>query len=125
MTYGDRDLKLAVDLGVWWYEQTKLPLPLGANALRKDLGGKTIRQVNALLLESIKYGLLHRAEALDYAMQFGRDLDRARSDQFVGMYVNDWTLDFGPKGRESVALFLARGHEAGVIPTRVVPEFVE
>ena len=125
LTYGDRGLHLVVDMGVWWDDETGLPLPLGANALRKDLGTDTKRQVHRLLLESIRYGLDHRTEALDYAMQFGRDLDRARSDRFVGMYVNDWTLDFGPRGREAVALMLARGHEAGIIPKLVVPEFVE
>ncbi len=125
LTYGDRGLRLVVDMGVWWHEETGLPLPLGANALRKDLGAQTIHHVHRLLLESIRYALDHRTEALDYAMQFGRDLDRARSDRFVGMYVNEWTLDFGPRGREAVALLLARGHEEGVIPTLVVPEFLE
>jgi 1,4-dihydroxy-6-naphthoate synthase len=100
LTYGSRGLKLVVDTGVWWYEQTGLPLPLGANALRKDLGA-------------------------DHALQYGRDLDRGQADKFVGMYVNDWTLDFGPRGREAVATLLRRGHEAGVIPKLVVPEFVD
>ena len=125
LTYGDRDLSLVVDMGKWWYEETGLPLPLGANAIRKDLGEATIREVNALLKQSIQYALDHRDEALDYALQFGRDLDRQKADQFIGMYVNDWTLDFGPIGRQAVTELLARGHAAGVIPEAVVPEFVE
>ena len=125
LTYASRGLKLVVDTGVWWHEQTGLPLPLGANALRKDLGIETNRELNRLLKESIQYGLNHRGEALDHALQYGRDLDRGQADQFVGMYVNDWTLDFGPRGREAVATLLRRGHEAGVIPQLVVPEFVD
>jgi 1,4-dihydroxy-6-naphthoate synthase len=99
-------------------------LPLGANAIRKDLGPETIRDVNRLLKQSIAYGLEHRDEALNYALQYGRDLDRGKADRFVGMYVNDWTLDFGPRGREAVRQLLAQGHAAGVIPERIVPEFV-
>jgi 1,4-dihydroxy-6-naphthoate synthase len=125
LTYGDRNLSLVVDLGQWWYETTGLPLPLGANAIRKDLGPEVCRDVNRLLKQSIQYGLDHRGEALDYALQYGRDLDRSQADRFVGMYVNDWTLDFGPTGREAVRQLLARGHEAGVIPRRIVPEFIE
>jgi 1,4-dihydroxy-6-naphthoate synthase len=125
LTYGDRGLKLAVDLGQWWFEQTGLPLPLGGNVLRRDLGTNTIREVNRLLEASIRYGLEHRTEALQYALQYGRDLDRSQADRFVGMYVNDWTLDFGPRGREAVRRLLAEGHAAGVIPQRVEPEFVD
>jgi 1,4-dihydroxy-6-naphthoate synthase len=124
LTYADRGLQLAVDLGQWWHESTDLPLPLGANAIRRDLGPETIRDVNRLLRESIRYGLEHREEALEYALRFGRDLDRAKADRFVGMYVNDWTLDFGPRGREAVRRLLDEGFAAGVIPKRVVPEFV-
>lgn len=125
LTYGERKLELLVDLGQWWYEETGLPLPLGANAIRKDLGPDVMREVNRLLKESIRYGLEHRQEALDYALQYGRDLDRAKADKFVGMYVNDWTLDFGPRGRQAVRELLARGHAAGVIPQRVEPEFID
>jgi 1,4-dihydroxy-6-naphthoate synthase len=125
LTYADRGLALIVDLGKWWHGETGLPLPLGANAIRKDLGPQTIRTVQRLLKESIQYGLAHRDEALDYAQQYGRDLDRSRADRFVGMYVNDWTLDFGEKGREAVRLILRRGHEEGIIPQLVEPEFVE
>ncbi|MCH8047196.1 MAG: ABC transporter substrate-binding protein [Planctomycetes bacterium] len=125
LTYGDRDLSLVVDMGKWWHEETGLPLPLGANAIRKDLGSETIGEVNALLKQSIQYALDHRDEALDYALQYGRDLDRQKADQFIGMYVNDWTLDFGPIGRQAVTELFARGHAAGVIPQLIVPEFVE
>lgn len=125
LTYGDADLKLIVDLGVWWYELTGgLPLPLGANAIRKDLGEKVIAEVEDLLGQSINYGLDHRQPALDYALQYGRDLDNQKADKFVGMYVNDWTRDFGEKGREAVRLFLEMGHKAGVLPELVIPEFV-
>lgn len=125
LTYGDRRLELVVDTGKWWYDETGLPLPLGANAIRKDLGPEVMRDVNRLLKESIRYGLEHRQEALDYALQYGRDLDRSKADTFVGMYVNDWTLDFGPRGRQAVTELLARGHAAGVIPTLVRPEFID
>ena len=124
LTYAEADLQLVIDLGQWWFEQTGLPLPLGANAIRKDLGQSTLSEVNRLLRESIEYGLTHRQEALDYALQFGRDLNRDQADRFVGMYVNDWTLDFGPRGREAIDLLLTRGHQAGVIPELTVAQFV-
>ncbi|MCO6459391.1 MAG: ABC transporter substrate-binding protein [Pirellulaceae bacterium] len=124
LTYAEHDLRLVVDLGQWWHETTGLPLPLGANAVRKDLGGDLIRRVHELLHASIQYGLEHRPEALQYALGFGRGLDQGKADRFVGMYVNDWTLDFGPRGREAVRVLLERGHAAGVIPELVVPEFV-
>jgi 1,4-dihydroxy-6-naphthoate synthase len=125
LTYADRGLTLIVDTGKWWQDTTGLPLPLGANAIRRDLGADTIREVNKLLKRSIEYGLAHREEALRHAMQYGRDLDKARADRFVGMYVNNWTLDFGPRGREAVRILLARGFAERVIPQSVVPEFVE
>jgi len=115
---------LIVDLGKWWHDETGLPLPLGANAIRKDLGEDVVGEVDRLLKESIQYGLEHRDEALDYALGFGRGLDREKADKFVGMYVNDWTLEFGERGREAVGQLLARGHESGVIPNLVTPEFV-
>jgi 1,4-dihydroxy-6-naphthoate synthase len=125
LTYGDQDLKLVVDLGVWWKERTGLPLPLGANGIRKSLGPEAIREVQRLLYESIDYGLEHREPALSYALQYGRDLDAKQADKFVGMYVNDWTRDFGERGREAVAEFLKQGHEAGILPKLVVPEFAD
>jgi 1,4-dihydroxy-6-naphthoate synthase len=124
LTYAEGGLRLIVDLGAWWYEQTGLPLPLGANAVRKDLGRETICEIDRLLKASIQYGLDHRAEALQYALGFGRGLDRDKADRFVEMYVNDWTLDFGQLGRQAVALLLERGHQSGVIPNLVAPEFV-
>lgn len=125
LTYENQGLKLIVDLGEWWYELTDgLPLPLGANAIRKDLGQQVMDEVTAILKQSIQYGLDHREAALDHALQYGRDLDRAKADKFVGMYVNDWTLDFGEKGREAVSLFLKMGHEAGIIPEPVDVEFI-
>ncbi len=125
LTYSTHDLKLVVDLGSWWKDETGLPLPLGANAVRKDLGTAAMHEVQRLLLASIEYGLQHREEALDYALQYGRDLDRGKADEFVGMYVNDRTLDFGPEGREAVARFLAMGYQHGILPELVLPEFVK
>ena len=124
LTYADDDLQLVVDLGKWWQADCGLPLPLGANASGKDLGGEVMQEVTRLLKGSIQYGLDHREPALEYALGFGRGLDHGKADTFVGMYVNDWTLDFGPRGREAVARLLSRGHEAGVIPKLVEPEFV-
>ena len=125
LTYARQRLELVVDTGKWWQQQTGLPLPLGANAIRKDLGRAMIADVHRLLLQSIRYGLAHREEALQYALRYGRGLDPGDADRFVSMYVNDWTMDFGPRGREAVAQLLARGYAAGVIPKLVVPEFVE
>lgn len=125
LTYADQQLKLIIDTGQWWFEHTGLPLPLGANAVRKNLGVEAIRDVHRLLHESIAFGLEHRDEALSYALSFGRGLNRAKADQFIEMYVNQWTLDFGPIGRQSVARLLSEGHKAGVIPKLIVPEFVE
>lgn len=125
LTYGDRKLELCVDLGEWWFQETGLPLPLGGNVIRKDLGPTAMREVNRLMKASIEYGLKHRKDALEHAMQYGRDLNRDQADKFVGMYVNDWTVDWGPRGREAVALLLRRGYETGVIPKLVVPEFID
>ena len=101
---------------MWWHEETGLPLPLGVNAIRRDLGPELLAQASALLKESIRYGLAHRDEALAYAMGFAEDVPRDLTDRFVSMYVNDLTLDLGPEGRASVELFLQRGYEAGIIP---------
>lgn len=123
LTYADHGLHRLLDLGEWWRGETGLPLPLGGNAVRKDLGAETIARVSALLRASIEYGLDHREEAITYAMQFGRGLERGRTDRFVGMYVNQWTRDYGPEGRRAIALFLERGAAAGILPRRVEVEF--
>jgi 1,4-dihydroxy-6-naphthoate synthase len=125
LTFQNQGLQLVVDLGIWWQDRTGLPLPLGGNVVRRDLGDATIRQISRLLKESIRYSLAHRSEALDYALQYARDMDKALADRFVGMYVNDWTLDYGPRGREAVRRLLAEGHKAGVIPNPVDVQFVE
>ena len=125
LTYADHKLQLIVDLGRWWKERTGLPLPLGANAIRKNLGTETVREIQRLLKESIEFGLKHREDALQYALRYGRDLSEKQADRFVGMYVNDWTLDFGPRGRQAVTEFLAQGHAAGVLPELVIPEFAD
>jgi len=124
LTFQNQGLKLVVDLGVWWYEKTGLPLPLGGNVVRKDLGADIISEASRLIRESIHYGLNHRKEALAYALQYGRDLDTGLADKFVGMYVNDWTVDYGEKGRKAVQMLLTEGHKAGVIPHPVLVEFV-
>lgn len=124
LTYQNQGLHLIVDLGKWWLEDTGLPLPLGGNAIRRDLGRETMEEVTALLKQSIEYGLQHRQEALAHALQYGRDLDRSQADKFVGMYVNDWTLDFGERGRAAVRLLLERAYEAKIIPHPVDLEFV-
>ena len=124
LTYGSQNLKLVVDLGQWWFEETGVPLPLGANAIRRDLGMDAMEEVTALLKQSIEYGLEKLDAALDYALGFGRGLDRSMADEFVGMYVNDWTIDFGERGRQAVTELLRRGYETGVIENLVVPEFI-
>jgi 1,4-dihydroxy-6-naphthoate synthase len=124
LTYQDEGLKKIVDLGEWWSERTAgLPLPLGGNVIRKDLGPATIAQVSRLLHASIAYGLEHRAEALDYALQFGRGLDRSRADRFVGMYVNDLTLEYGERGRAAVKRLLDEAWEQRLIPKKIDAEF--
>jgi 1,4-dihydroxy-6-naphthoate synthase len=125
LTYQNQGLELVVDLGDWWQKHTGLPLPLGGNVVRRDLGPQTIRRISSLLKQSIQYGLAHRGEALDYALRYARDMDRSLADRFVGMYVNDWTLDYGPRGREAVKRLLDEGHQAGVIPGPVSVTFVE
>jgi len=125
LTFQNDGLSLVVDLGVWWQEKTGLPLPLGGNVVRRDLGADTIRQISRLLKASIRYALAHRDAALEYALRYARDMDKALADRFVGMYVNDWTLDYGPRGREAVRRLLDEGHRAGVIPSPVAVEFVE
>jgi 1,4-dihydroxy-6-naphthoate synthase len=124
LTYADTGLHLWADLGAWWLEDTGLPLPLGGNAVRRDLGRAVIDQIARDLRASIVYALEHRAPALAHAKQFNRGIGDERTDTFVGMYVNDWTVDYGPRGREAVQTLLDRGHAAGIIPELVAVEFV-
>ena len=124
LSYSKSGLQRVVDLGRWWQEVTGLPLPLGGNAIRRSLGPELMANVAAALRDSIQYALDHREEALSYAMQFARDLDPQLADKFVGMYVNQRTLDYGPDGREAVHRLLDMGHKAGVIPHPARVEFV-
>jgi len=125
LTFGDQGLHLIQDLGEWWYGETGLPLPLGGNVVRKDLGNDLTRKISRHLHASIAYGLDHRVAALDHSMQFARGLDRSKADTFVGMYVNEWTLDYGPRGRKAVREFLQRGVDTGLITKPVNVEFVD
>ena len=124
LTYEEEGLSKIVDLGEWWADQTEgLPLPLGGNIIRRDLGPEMIQSVSRMLHDSIAYALSHRQEAVDYAIQFGRGLDRTRTDRFVGMYVNDLTLSYGDRGRRAVEKLLGDAFERGLIPHRVPVEF--
>ncbi|MBZ5670118.1 MAG: ABC transporter substrate-binding protein [Acidobacteriia bacterium] len=125
LTYAESGLTKIVDLGEWWYRETTLPLPLGGNAIRRTLDRGTLRAVARLLKESIQYSLDRREKALDYALQFARGLDTPTADRFVAMYVNDWTLDYGARGRQAVQALLDRGFEKGLLPQHVQAEFVE
>jgi 1,4-dihydroxy-6-naphthoate synthase len=126
LTYRDRGLQLCQDLGVWWGQQNDgLPLPLGGNAIHKRFSEAERRTISNLLTASIRFSLDHRAEAVQHALQYARDMGRELADRFVGMYVNHWTLDYGDKGRESISRFLGRGFEAGLLPRRQELEFVE
>jgi 1,4-dihydroxy-6-naphthoate synthase len=124
LTHEGEGFHLVGDLGVWWQEDTGLPLPLGGNVVRRDLGDETVREVARYVKESIRYALDHREEALAYALGYARDLPPELADKFVSMYVNEWTVDYGETGRRAVRALLERGHEAGVIPHRVDVEFV-
>lgn len=124
LTFQDAGLHLIRDLGEWWAgENDGLPLPLGGNLIRKDLGQELMGRVSKILRDSIAFGLEHRSDAIDHAETYGRGLDRAKTDEFVGMYVNQRTLDYGPNGRRAVQLFLDKGFEAGIIPHRIKVEF--
>ncbi|MDP9268709.1 MAG: ABC transporter substrate-binding protein [Acidobacteriota bacterium] len=123
--YDRHGLHKIVDLGKWWRDKTGLPLPLGGNAIRRSLGAETIPRVAKALKDSIQYGLDHREEALEYAMQFARDLDRSLANRFVSMYVNERTVDYGEEGRRAIRLLLEEGHKAKIIPTKAKVEFVE
>jgi 5,8-dihydroxy-2-naphthoate synthase len=124
ITWADEGLKKIVDLGEWWGDRTGgLPLPLGGNVIRRDLGPLHISTLSMLLHDSIAFGLQHRGEAVSYAMQFGRGIDRTKTDRFVGMYVNDLTLDYGERGREAVRRLLGDAAQAGLLPKPVTVEF--
>ncbi|VTR91891.1 abc transporter substrate-binding protein : Uncharacterized protein OS=Planctomyces maris DSM 8797 GN=PM8797T_12568 PE=4 SV=1: VitK2_biosynth [Gemmata massiliana] len=125
LTFQNQGLHLVTDLGVWWQERTGLPLPLGGNVVRKDLGAATMKETSRLIKQSIQYALDHRREALDYALKYARDMDVSLADKFVGMYVNDWTLDYGERGRAAIRKLLGEAHRAGIIPNPVAVEFVE
>ena len=123
--YQDHGLHKVLDLGEWWHEHTDgLPLPMGGNAIRRDLGEQTIREVSDLLRESIRYSLDNREDALQYALQFAREMDPELADRFVAMWVNDLTLDYTDRGREAVRRLLAEGHQRGIIPHQVDVQFV-
>jgi len=124
LTYRELGLHKVIDLGEWWLEQTGLPLPLGGNAVRRDLGRETMKQVSDDIKKSIQYGLDHRDEAMAYAIQFSRGLDTTRADKFVGMYVNELTLDYGDEGREAVRRLLEEAARKKIIPKEVELEFV-
>jgi 5,8-dihydroxy-2-naphthoate synthase len=124
LTYADRGLHLWADMGEWWYQETRMPLPLGGNVVRRDLGEELMRAIARDLKASIEYGLAHRAEALRHAQSYSRGLDAERTDRFVGMYVNAYTVDYGPVGRHAVGELLTRAHQAGIIPAPVDLAFV-
>jgi 1,4-dihydroxy-6-naphthoate synthase len=124
LTYGNNGLSKAIDLGAWWREQTGLPLPLGGNAIRRSLGEETMRITTNALRDSIQHALDHREEALSYAMQFARDLDPALANQFVGMYVNERTLNYGEDGRDAIRKLLEMGFDRGIIPMKADVAFV-
>lgn len=127
LTYQSQGFHKIIDLGEWWYQETDLPLPLGANVIRRDLGSEAIRKITSLLKQSIQYSLSHRQEGLEYAMVYARDMesDSTLADRFVGMYVNDYTLDYGQRGRAGVHELLSRGYQSGIITSPVDINFVE
>jgi 1,4-dihydroxy-6-naphthoate synthase len=125
LTYAGEGLHKVLDLGAWWKDETGLPLPLGGNAVRRDLGPDVMARLTRLVRETVRYSLGHRPDALAYAMEFARGMDPRVADRFVGMWVNEMTLDCGDRGRRAVQLFLDRGFEAGVIPRRVSVDFVD
>src|SRR5689334_16122477 len=125
LTYSKSGLHRIVDFGKWWREQTALPLPLGGNAIKRDLGLELMHEVSVALRNSIQYALDHREEALEYAMQFARDLDRQLAGDFVGMYVNERTLDYGIEGRQAIARLLEMGYERGIIPHQPRIDFID
>ncbi len=124
LTYQNQKLELVVDLGVWWQGETGLPMPLGGNCIRRDLGPEAMTEVTAVLAESIKYSLDHRQEAVEHSLQYARDMGHDLADKFVGMYVNEWTMDYGPRGQQAVEEILRRGAEIGMVPSLESVDFV-
>jgi 1,4-dihydroxy-6-naphthoate synthase len=125
LTFRGQGLQKVVDLGAWWKGETGLPLPLGGNAVRRDLGEVLMKRLTRLVRDTVRYSLAHRPEALEYALGFARGMDPTVADRFVGMWVNDMTLDCGPRGREAVQTLLDRGHAAGIVPRAVRVDFVD
>lgn len=125
LTYAKSGLHKVVDMGKWWRDMTGLPLPLGGNVIKRELGPELMAKVCRALKDSIQHALDHREQALQYAMQFARDLEQAQADKFVGMYVNERTLDYGADGREAVARLLDMGYKSGVIPQKAKLDWVE
>jgi 1,4-dihydroxy-6-naphthoate synthase len=125
ITYPNQGFKLVLDLGSWWKSVTGLPLPLGGNVIRKDIPRNTQKEVSEILKESIEYGLKHREAGVEHSMPLARGLDQKGADRFIGMYVNDFTLDYGPIGRDAIREFLSRAVRKGLIPDEVKIEFVE
>jgi 1,4-dihydroxy-6-naphthoate synthase len=125
LTFGAHALHKVLDLGAWWKKETGLPLPLGGNAVRRDLGPALMARLTALVRDTVRYSLAHRREALDYALGFARGMDPTVADRFVGMWVNEMTVECGPRGRQAVQALLDRGHAAGLIPRRVTADFID
>jgi 1,4-dihydroxy-6-naphthoate synthase len=125
LTFAGAGLQKVVDLGVWWKEQTGLPLPLGGNAVRRDLDPELAKRLTSLVRETVRYSLAHREQALEYAMRFARGMETGIADRFVGMWVNEMTIDTGERGKRAVQELLDRGHAAGIIPKRVTVDWVE
>lgn len=125
LTYAGAGLRKILDLGAWWKQETGLPLPLGGNAVRRDVGGALSQRLTSLVRDTVRYSLAHREQALEYAMRFARGMETGIADRFVGMWVNEMTVDCGDRGRRAVQELLDRGHAAGIIPRRVVVDWVD
>jgi 1,4-dihydroxy-6-naphthoate synthase len=125
ITYASQGFKLVLDLGAWWKSSTGFPLPLGGNVIRKDIPANVRREVSEILKESIAYGLQHRKAGVEHSMPLARGLDQNETDRFIGMYVNGFTIDYGPIGRGAIGEFLGQAYKQGLIPNEVIPEFVE
>ena len=124
LTYRDQKLRRVADLGEWWKSETSLPLPLGGNALRRDLDRPTAQACCDVLRETVQYALDHRKDALDHALEYARGMERAKADKFVGMYVNAFTLELGERAEQAISLLFKLGYDAGIIPVRLEPEFI-